>query len=113
VNVILALALAISIGILLVILYFVRNRVLKEQYALLWLGFGVIMILLSVNSTWLNVLARLFGVYYAPSLLFLFGIIFCLLLILHLTIIISKLSDRVVRLVQEVSLLKKEIQNKE
>lgn len=106
------LSFGISAILLLMILSLVRRRRLKEQYALLWIGFGVIMIVLSLNSGWLNALAVLFHVYYAPSLLFFFGIVFCLLLIIHLTVVISKLSDRVVRLVQEVSMLKKELQER-
>lgn len=102
----------VSAVLLFMILALVRRRRLKEQYALLWIAFGVIMIILSLNTTWLNGLARLLNVYYAPSLLFFFGILFCLLLIIHLTVVISKLSDRVVRLVQEVSMLKKELEER-
>jgi hypothetical protein len=106
---ILWLSFGLSIVLLLLIMGLVRRRRLKEQYALLWIGFGVIMIVLSLNSAWLNGLASLFYVYYAPSLLFLFGIVFCLLLIIHLTVVLSSLSDKVIRLVQEVSMLKKEL----
>lgn len=102
----------VSAILLVMILALVRRRRLKEQYALLWIGFGVIMIVLSLNSGWLNGLADIFHVYYAPSLLFFFGFVFCLLLIIHLTVVISKLSDRVVRLVQEVSMLKKELEGR-
>lgn len=104
------LSVAVSAAVLAFILSLVRRRRLKEQYALLWICFGVVMIVMSLNAGWLNGLARLFNVYYAPSLLFFFGIVFCVLLILHMTVVMSKLSDRVVRLVQEVSLLKKELE---
>lgn len=106
---ILWLSFGISTIMLVMILALVRRRYLKEQYALLWICFGAIMIVLSLNAAWLNGLAKLFRVYYAPSLLFFFGILFCLLLILHMTVVVSKQSDRIVRLVQEVSMLKKEL----
>lgn len=101
-------ALVLSLLLLFVVLRLIQRRFLREQYSLLWLLFGVVMFLLSTNTTWLNQLAAVVGVVYAPSLLFLVGIILCLLLILHLTVVISKLTERVVRLTQELSLLRDE-----
>lgn len=103
----------LSIAFVLILLYFIRKRYLKEQYSLLWLLFGISMIILSFSSKWLDTVADFFNVKYAPSLLFLLGILFCLFLILHLTVIVSKLSDRVVRLTQEIGIMRNELENQE
>lgn len=101
-------SLALSISIFVVVLRLIQKRYLREQYSLLWLLFGVVLFALSINTRWLDWLAQVAGVYYSPSLLFLIGIIICLMLILHLTVVVSKLTERVVRLTQELSLLRNE-----
>lgn len=101
-------SLVLSITLFLVVLRLIHRRYLREQYSLLWLFFGLLMFVLSTSTNWLNRLASVIGIYYAPSLLFLVGIILCLMLILHLTVVVSKLTERVVRLTQELSLLRNE-----
>lgn len=101
-------SLVLSIALVIFVLRLIHRRYLREQYSLLWLLFGVVMFILSTNTTWLKQLATTVGIYYAPSLLFLVGIILCLMLILHLTVVVSKLTERVVRLTQELSLLRNE-----
>lgn len=101
-------SLVLSVVLCVVVLRLIQRRYLREQYSLLWLLFGVLMFVLSTHTGWLNQLAASVGIYYAPSLLFLVGIILCLLLILHLTVVVSKLTERVVRLTQELSLLRNE-----
>ena len=82
----------------------VRKRKLREQYSLMWLLLGLVIVVVSVRSHWLDSLASLLGIYYAPSLLFLIALLFVFAYLLHLTMVISKLSDRVVRLTQELAI---------
>jgi hypothetical protein len=83
----------------------IRRRKLREEYALLWLTLGFVMALFSFFPELLNEVSKLVRIYYAPSLLFLVGLLFSLVFIMHLTIVISKLQRRVTRLVQEVALM--------
>jgi hypothetical protein len=101
-------AVAFSIVFILIVLDLVRRKRLKEQYSLLWLLVGVVLLILSSSRSLVEKMAAYFHIYYAPSMLFLFGLIFCFTLILHLTVVISKLNDRVVRLTQEVALLREQ-----
>lgn len=101
---------AVSVVFLLIVFHLIRKKHLREQYSLLWLLFGLAMTILSIGTSWLEWLAEQFDVKYAPALLFLVGIIFCLVLILHLTVVVSKLSERVVRLTQETGLLRSELE---
>lgn len=103
---IIMISLTLSVSFTLMLIHFIRKKYLREQYALLWLLFGVGMIGLSLSTVWLDIIAQLLNIYYAPSLLFLMGIIFCLTLILYLTVVISRLSDRIIRLTQEIGILK-------
>jgi hypothetical protein len=86
------------------VLSMVRKQKLREQYSLMWLLLGLVIVVVSVRSHWLDSLAAMLGIYYAPSLLFLIALLFIFAYLLHLTIVISKLSDRVVRLTQELAI---------
>lgn len=100
-----------SFGFLVVVLEFVRSKKLKEQYSLLWLFIGIVMIILSLWRNLLNLLASWLGIYYAPSLLFVVGILFSFTLILHYSVIISRLHTQSVRLAQEIGILNKKIED--
>jgi hypothetical protein len=88
----------------------IRRRTIEERYALLWLLLGLSMTLLSFFPAVLDRFSRLVHVHYAPSLLFLIGLLFSLVFILHLTMVISKLHRRLTRLAQELALLQSERQ---
>ncbi|MCX7571919.1 DUF2304 domain-containing protein [Tumebacillus sp. DT12] len=99
-----ALSILFSLAFVWFVLSQVRKRKLREQYSLMWLLLGLVIVVVSVRSHWLDSLAYLLGIYYAPSLLFLIALLFVFAYLLHLTMVISKLSDRVVRLTQELAI---------
>ena len=103
----------ISIVFLIIILELVRRQRLREQYSLLWIAFGVLLFIISFNVALLERFAMWLDVKYAPALLFLFGLLFCFALILHLTLVITKLSNQVLRLTQEITLMKGQEQQHE
>ncbi|WP_195575677.1 DUF2304 domain-containing protein [Paenibacillus sp. 1001270B_150601_E10] len=96
----------ISIAFLLIIFELVRRQRLREQYSLLWIAFGVLLFIISWNVTLVEQIAEWLNVKYAPAILFLFGLLFCFAFILHLTLVITKLSNQVLRLTQEITLMK-------
>ncbi|GAB6929504.1 hypothetical protein JCM10914A_34870 [Paenibacillus sp. JCM 10914] len=100
------LSILFSLAFLLIILELVRRRKLKEQYSLLWILMGVLLLIISMNVSLVEQLADWLRIEYAPALLFLFGLLFCFVFILHLTIVITKLSQQVLRLTQEITILK-------
>ncbi|MDB4866120.1 MAG: hypothetical protein JWR03_453 [Cohnella sp.] len=103
----------LSLALLIFVLQLIRKRYLREQYSLLWLLFCVIIIVFSLNTKLLNWTAAQLGIFYAPSLLFLVGIALCLLLILHLTVVVSRLMERTVRLTQELALMRHDLEKSE
>ncbi len=90
-----------------------RRRLLLEQYSLFWLGMAIVILLLSIFHDSLNRMAAAVGIIYAPSLLFLVGFLFMLGTMLHLTVVLSRLTTRTVRLTQEVAILRAELEQRE
>jgi len=85
-----------------------RNR-LHEKYSLLWLLFSFILIFLAAWPKLLETIAGLLDVKYAPSLLFLVGLVFLILYNLSMTMSITKQGERIIKLTQELSILKERI----
>jgi len=99
-----------SVILILVVLELVRGRRLKERYALLWLATGIVLLVLSAWRGALNTIAGWFGVTgYPPAVLFAVATLFILLVLLHYSTVISKLTDENVELAQRVSLLEERI----
>ncbi len=100
----------ISGGLLLVILELVRRKRLMERYALLWLFSTFLLLVLSVWSGLLNSLAGALGVSYPPSALFAvaFGVV--LVLLVHFSLAVSRLSDQNKVLAQRVGLLQQRLE---
>ena len=96
----------VSFALLLVVLELIRSRRLRERYALLWLLTGVVLLVLSLWRGGLNTIASWFGISgYPPAILFAVGILFILLVLLHYSTVISRLSDQSTILAQRLALL--------
>jgi len=99
-----------SILLIIVVLELVRGRRLKERYALLWLATGVVLLVLSVWRGGLNTIAGWVGVTsYPPAVLFAVATLFILLVLLHYSTVISKLTDENVDLAQRIALLEERV----
>jgi hypothetical protein len=99
-------AAAIAAGVLLlVVLELIRSRRLQERYALLWLLTGIVIFVLAVWRGLLADVAGLVGIAYPPSALFILASFFVLVVLLHYSTVISKLSDENRILAQRLALL--------
>jgi hypothetical protein len=94
-----------AIVLLVVIFELIRSRRLQERYALLWLLTGVVVLVLAIWRQALGKLADGFGISYPPSMLFLLTAFFVLVLLLHYSTVISRLSDQNRILAQRLALL--------
>jgi|SRR5690606_24608888 len=83
----------------------VRRGILETKYSLLWIFTCIVLGILSLSDNILETMANFIGVEYAPSLLFLFGLLCTLILIFDLTRRISSLNNKVIILTQEFALL--------
>jgi hypothetical protein len=91
--------------LLFVIFELVRSRRLMERYALLWLFSGLVLLGLAVWRNVLEIVAKAIGVFYPPSALFIVAFGFVLLLLLHFSVVVSRLSDQNKLLSQRLALL--------
>ena len=78
--------------------------------SILWLSVFTGFILLSFFRPALELLADFAGIHYAPAALLLFLILGVLIILIHYSIIISKLTESNKNLIQEMALLKNEIE---
>ena len=92
----------------------IRSRRLRERYALLWLLTGLVLVVLSAWRGGLNTIAGWFGVRgYPPAVLFAVGLLFVILVLLHYSTVISRLSDQNVVLAQKLALLEERLMRRE
>jgi len=94
-----------AVTLLLTVLEMVRRRRLMERYALLWLLSAIVLLALGVWSQALAKISHAIGVIYPPNALFFIGIGFILLLLLHFSSAVSRLSDQSETLAQRQALL--------
>jgi hypothetical protein len=99
--------------LLVVVLEMVRRRRLMERYALLWLLSAIVLLALAVWSQALASISRAIGVIYPPNALFFVGIGFILLLLLHFSAAVSRLSDQSETLAQRQALLEERLRRQE
>lgn len=98
--------LVLSVLFLLGTLYFVKKRVLDFKYSIFWTLTSLVLIVLSINKELAEDMARAVSISYAPAFLFVTGIVFIFFLIFYLTLVISKMQNKITLLVQELGILK-------
>jgi hypothetical protein len=98
-----------ALVLLLVVLEMVRRRRLMERYALLWLLSALVILGLAVWQDALNVIARSLGVASGPNALFFIAVAFILLLLLHFSAAMSRLSDQSKVLAQRAAILEERL----
>ena len=96
----------VAAGLLLLgVLELVRQRRLLERYALLWLFSALILLGLAIWRDALEVIANLVGIAYPPNALFVIACGFILVLLLHFSLAVSRLSEQSKVLAQRQALL--------
>jgi hypothetical protein len=104
----------LATGVMFVVVFeLVRRRRLMERYALLWLFSSTVLLGLAVWKGLLDQVSRAIGIYYAPSALFAVALGCVLLLLLHFSLVISRLVDQSKVLAQHVSLLRERVEELE
>ncbi len=104
-------AIIISSGLLVVVLEMVRRRRLSERYALLWLGSATVLLVLSAWADLLDRVANAVGVATPVNALFAIAFGFVLLLLLHFSATVSRLSEENKLLAQEAARLDQEVRS--
>ena len=99
--------------VLAVIIELIRRHRLQERYALLWIATGVVMLVLALWRQGLDGFARLIGVAYPPSALFMVAGLFVFVVLLHYSTVLSRLSEQNKTLAQRLALLEARLKDRE
>jgi len=91
------------------VLNLVRKNKLDEKYSILWIIFGIIILFVSIFPSIIIRIANIFDVYYPPTLMLLFAIIILGAYIIHISMVITKQNKMIVKLTQELAILKEKI----
>lgn len=102
----------ISIVFLVIIFEFIRKRYLREEYAILWLATSFVIAMFSLWPGLVEIVSRITGFYYITAIVILI-LIFVIAILMHYSIVISKLKDVNKELVQTCALLELRIYNLE
>jgi hypothetical protein len=107
------LLIAVGIGIMVFVINLVRTRKLKEEYAILWLFTGVVLILLPVVIDVLDAVSFALGITYPPAFIGLVAAVCILFILFQFSTSISRFSERTKVLTQEVAILKDQVRRLE
>ncbi len=107
------LLIVIGLIVLAAVINLMRTRRLKEEYALLWLLAALTLVATPILINPLDSIAFFLGIEYPPALFLGLGIIGLLLIIFQLSLVISKFSDQIRVLTQEVAILRSRLERME
>jgi hypothetical protein len=108
-----AVAVLATIGLLVLVFDLVRRRRLLERYALVWMAVTIVLLVLSAWGGLLNQVASAIGISYPPSALFAAAFGFVIVLLLHFSVAVSRLTDQSKILAQRLALLEQRLPREE
>ncbi|WP_238013327.1 DUF2304 domain-containing protein [Dactylosporangium sp. AC04546] len=85
-----------------------RRRQLQEKYAILWLGVSLVVLPLGFFPTLADSVAEAIGIASGVSLVLFLGIVFLLLVCVHLSWEVSRLEEETRTLAEDVALIRAE-----
>lgn len=96
-----------SLAILAVVVWLTATARLKPRYALLWIAASAGLVALSLfRRTLIDGVGEAFGIAYKPALLFLAADVFLMVILLHMSVVVSRLTERTRRLAEELAVLR-------
>jgi hypothetical protein len=101
-----------AVGLALYVLDLVRRRKLSEEFSLLWLLSTAVIALLGFSTGVLRLVTRMLGILYESSTVFAAGIGFAVILLLYLSVRISRLAHENQLLTRELSLLRRRLEER-
>jgi hypothetical protein len=91
----------------------VRRRKIKEQYALLWIMTAVLFVLIPLLIDVVNAISYALGILYPPAFIFMIALICVILLLFQFSMSISKFSEQLTVLIQDIALLTRRVEELE
>ena len=94
----------LGVGLLVFTLELIRRRRLREEYSLLWLLTGIVLLLFVVFPEVLYWISEALYLHHLTTMLMV-AFLFLFLIVLHYSTVISQISERETELAQQVALL--------
>jgi hypothetical protein len=102
-----------ALVIIVPILELLRRRQLREKYAVLWICVGLVVLPLGFFPRLLDSLSALTGVVSEVSFVLFLGVVFLLLVCVHLSWEASRLEEKTRTLAEEVALIRAKLSERE
>jgi hypothetical protein len=106
-------SIAFALLVLLGVFELVRQRRLRERYALVWMAAALVLLVLAIWKHVLSVLSHAVGIATPSNALFVVAFGFVLLLLLHFSVSVSRLSDQTRVLAQRLALTEERLRRVE
>jgi hypothetical protein len=100
-----------SSALIILIAVLIKRRKLREEYALLWLATGLVILIFSIGYPLLVWVTRLIGAVTPTTTLFLFALLFVIVISISFSVKFSKLTDQMQSVITELSFLRKELED--
>ncbi len=94
-----------------IIINMVRKKSLDLRYALIWLALIAMILVIVIVPGLLGVITHFLGIYDAMNMVFFMGFVFLIVVTFFLTAALSRNSNRIKALTQQVALLEKRVRD--
>ena len=111
-----ALRVTLSIAVIcyfIIILYYLKKRMLELKYTLIWLAAGVVMGIMLIFPDLLEWFRSLLGIESNMNALYMLCFAFIIMILMTLTSIVSRQMIKIRVLIQEISMLEKRVRDLE
>jgi hypothetical protein len=104
-------AIVLSLGLVVTVLWMVRRRVLREEFTPIWVGVALALCVISLQGDLLLSMTRAIGAWTSSSTLFALGEFALLLICLTYAVRLSRQSTQIKNLAQELALLRAQVES--
>ena len=106
-------SIAFAVVVLFGVFELVRQRRLRERYALVWMGAALVLLILAIWKNLLADLSHAVGIATPSNALFVVAFAFVLLLLLNFSVSVSRLADQTRVLAQRLALTEERLRRVE
>jgi hypothetical protein len=104
---------ALGLTVLFFVINLVRTKKLKEEYALLWLLMAVTLVVAPLLIDVIDAVSFAIGIDYPPALIIVIALVCFMLIFFQISVTISRFSEQIKSLSQDLALTRKRVQDLE
>lgn len=91
------------------IINLVKKKCMNLRYALIWIIVSICILVLTAFPEILDIISEILGIASPVNMLFFFGFCFSIIIIFSLSIALSRLSEKVKTMAQEIAIMRRDI----